>query len=202
MLFTNTNIIYLIIWFILPVVPAFILFRFLPSTAIAKGPFHGLRVDLGGAFGGYFLLFITLIPLMFRLIRAKENIGEIWTVKGMVVDMTNNKIRQSSNPELTLIPSTEVRNGEFSVDLVAKRMDNGLVQFPAITIKADKYVSANLESLDYLLDQKEPVKKDCWQMDCLHRIATLKNGVRLIPDIDASPDLVTLNSQLYVQPGK
>jgi hypothetical protein len=200
MLFTNTNIIYLVTWFILPVIPAFILFRFLPSKAIASGPFHGLRVDLGGAFGGYFLLFITLIPLMFRLIKAKENIGEIWTVTGMVVDTTNNKIRQSSNPELALYPSTEVRNGEFRVELVATRQDNGEMQFPRITIKADKYVSANLEPLDYLLDQKESVNKDCWKMDCLHRMATLKKGVKLIPDIDISPDSITSKSTLYVQP--
>jgi hypothetical protein len=40
----------------LPLVPAFILFKLLPSRAVVKGPLAGLDVSLGGAFGGYVAL--------------------------------------------------------------------------------------------------------------------------------------------------
>lgn len=40
----------------LPLVPAFLLFKLLPSRAVVKGPLAGLNVSLGGAFGGYVAL--------------------------------------------------------------------------------------------------------------------------------------------------
>lgn len=40
----------------LPLIPAFLLFKLLPSRAVVKGPLAGLNVSLGGAFGGYVAL--------------------------------------------------------------------------------------------------------------------------------------------------
>ena len=37
-----------------PIVPAYLLFKALPSTAIVTGLLHGFKIDLGGAFAGYF----------------------------------------------------------------------------------------------------------------------------------------------------
>jgi hypothetical protein len=56
------RIIYLLIIIIAPVIPAFLLFKFLPkSSANASGPFKGLQIKLGGAFAGYFPVFLLLI---------------------------------------------------------------------------------------------------------------------------------------------
>lgn len=41
---------------LVPLVPAYILYRNLPSETVVKGPFRGLTVQLTGAFGGYFVL--------------------------------------------------------------------------------------------------------------------------------------------------
>jgi hypothetical protein len=41
---------------LLPLIPAFLLFKLLPSRAVVKGPLAGLDVSLGGAFGGYVAL--------------------------------------------------------------------------------------------------------------------------------------------------
>lgn len=43
---------------IIPLIPAFVIYKFLPSKTVVKGPFKGLNVNLTGAFGGYFLLVI------------------------------------------------------------------------------------------------------------------------------------------------
>lgn len=44
---------YMLVILLLPILPAFLLFRFLPSTASVEGPMKGLSLKFGGAFGGY-----------------------------------------------------------------------------------------------------------------------------------------------------
>ncbi len=68
---------------LLPILPAFILFKALPSTGAVDGKLQGMEIKLGGAFAGYFavvLLIIanqkTLIPLQYKQ----------WTVTGQVVN--------------------------------------------------------------------------------------------------------------------
>jgi hypothetical protein len=56
---------------LLPLVPAFIIYKFLPSKTVVKGPFKGLNINLTGAFGGYFLLVIISIGLIYTLRKDK-----------------------------------------------------------------------------------------------------------------------------------
>ncbi|UCG43876.1 MAG: hypothetical protein JSU73_04455 [candidate division WOR-3 bacterium] len=69
---------------LVPLVPAYVLFRILKSTATLKGPFQGLTLNLGGAGALYFailmLLFYTLKPWT-----APEAIEECWTIEGAAV---------------------------------------------------------------------------------------------------------------------
>lgn len=43
---------------LIPLLPAFVIYKFLPSKTAVKGPFKGLNINLTGAFSGYFLLVI------------------------------------------------------------------------------------------------------------------------------------------------
>lgn len=45
---------------LLPLIPAWLLFKTLPSRAVVKGPLAGLNVSLGGAFGGYVALTVFI----------------------------------------------------------------------------------------------------------------------------------------------
>jgi hypothetical protein len=47
---------------LVPMIPAYILFKFLPSSAIGKGPLQGLHVNFTGAFAGYFMVVLVAIP--------------------------------------------------------------------------------------------------------------------------------------------
>jgi hypothetical protein len=73
---------------LLPLIPAFLLYKFLPSKTNVSGPFKGLNLKLTGAFGGYFLLVITAIGVFFPLLKNEQ---------AKVIEQQNEKIRQLEN---------------------------------------------------------------------------------------------------------
>ncbi|HEX7903459.1 MAG TPA: hypothetical protein VF487_06245 [Chitinophagaceae bacterium] len=58
------ELIYILAWFILPLTPAFILFKFLPSVGNVEGPLKGMQLKFGGAFAGYLILFFISYNVM------------------------------------------------------------------------------------------------------------------------------------------
>ncbi len=66
---------------VVPTIPAYILYKTLPSRAEVKGPFKGLNIKLEGAFAGYFavLLFLGGFFLTYSTQKTKY---ELWTVEG------------------------------------------------------------------------------------------------------------------------
>jgi hypothetical protein len=63
---------------LLPLIPAFLLFKALPSKAVVKGPLAGLNVDLGGAFGGY----VALTVFLATFYATRMSGPETWTIEG------------------------------------------------------------------------------------------------------------------------
>jgi hypothetical protein len=198
MQFLTSNTGYLVLWFLLPIIPALICFKVLKGKAVVSGPFKGFNLDLSGAFAGYFLLFIIPLKTMTSLIRPHENPYVVWKIKGAILDSTNVDISAVSNPSLTLIPSTQIKNGEFNVDIIGTRLGKNQVQFPDISVAADRYVSTNLESLDYQEDQ-DAATKQYWEMDFANHVARLKSGfkLRLDPIVNHFTTLAS-NPNLYV----
>lgn len=66
---------------LVPIVPAFILFKFLPATAAVTGPFKGLRIDLSGSFAAYFLVFFVLVGIRHNF----DTDYEMWMVRGRII---------------------------------------------------------------------------------------------------------------------
>ncbi|MEO8766378.1 MAG: hypothetical protein ABI416_18905 [Ginsengibacter sp.] len=73
---------------LLPLIPAFLLYKFLPSKTNVDGPFKGLNIKLTGAFGGYFLLVITAIAVFFPLLKSDQ---------AKIIEQQNEKIKQLEN---------------------------------------------------------------------------------------------------------
>jgi len=170
-------IVYLAAWFLLPVTPAFLFFKLLPNKAVVNGPFKGLRIDLGGAFAGYFLLFITAMPFMSRLIKLdgpeKEKPGEdqVWTITGTVLDKkTGQIISQFKNPRVIVYPLNNVIGDSYQFSVAAELKTGNYLRFPRMTVEADGYVVYSLEQLDFRIGNK-PGKKFC-NMDCSTHVAT------------------------------
>lgn len=85
---TDTFIYVLAAVLLLPLIPAFLLYKFLPSKTSVTGPFKGLNLKLTGAFGGYFLLVLTAIGVFFPLLKNDQ---------AKVIEQQNAKIKQLEN---------------------------------------------------------------------------------------------------------
>lgn len=58
---------------IIPLIPAFIIYKFLPaSDTDVSGPYQGLSLKLKGAFAGYFLLVIVGLALQYVVMNNKQ----------------------------------------------------------------------------------------------------------------------------------
>ena len=76
---------------LLPVVPAFLLYRVLPSGEQPKGErdqvtgvFQGLQIKLGGAFAGYFLVLLIANSYVRTNLSNESSEYDFWTVEGRV----------------------------------------------------------------------------------------------------------------------
>ena len=49
---------------LIPMIPALILYKVLPSRAKVSGPFKGLNINLQGAFGGYIVLVLVVVGVV------------------------------------------------------------------------------------------------------------------------------------------
>lgn len=76
------SFIYLLLGFLVPLIPAYILYKTLPAETSVKGPFQGLKINLSGAFGGYFLLVLIAFAFSLKLI-SDTNIKRIEKLEGL-----------------------------------------------------------------------------------------------------------------------
>ncbi len=160
MSFTNNFLYVLAAVMLLPLIPAFLLYKFLPSKTSVSGPFKGLNLKLTGAFGGYFLLVLTAIGVFFPLLKNDQakTIDELnakikqlentmngrqqWVMEGNVV---------STSPKQTKVFFDEsgtnfYETGEFSMNFNAE-LKNGKAALPkalCIFNKDDGYKVLNL----------------------------------------------------------
>lgn len=122
---------------LLPIIPAYIIYRSLPSRTKVSGPFKGLNIQLSGAFGGYFIValltgsFITSYTLL-------NPDYELWTVEGKI------QLHQGNfNPKDTIIAikppvQTLYMNGRFVIENVPLPKHLGTKK-PSLLIKKQGY---------------------------------------------------------------
>ncbi len=80
----EAQLIVLTVLVLLPLIPAFLLFKLLPSGAVVKGPLKGLDVALSGAFGGYVALTVFVATFYVQTLRPKPVIYRTWRVSGQL----------------------------------------------------------------------------------------------------------------------
>lgn len=133
------SIAFLVFVIVLPLLPAYLLFKYLPAPGRVEGPLKGLNIRFSGAFAGYLVLF-------FSLLLAKPNDFthyHIWTVTGRVEfqrapgeDTPNVRdvVIRLLPPHLILM-----NEGSFSFQIPVMEDENGNSQFPDLQIDLPWY---------------------------------------------------------------
>lgn len=127
---------------LLPLVPAVILFKYLPSTASVQGPFNGMEIKFGGAFGAYFVVFLFL----WHGLDIDQPHYRPWTVTGKVVasgagdDFHPNDITwRVRPPDITVNP-----DGTFMFQVAVLEKPNGDPTLPTILVDLPGFVSQTI----------------------------------------------------------
>jgi hypothetical protein len=143
--------VYYFVWILTPVVPAYAMFKWLPSDVTATGPFKGMKWKLGGAFAGYFL--IVLISMEYvsdlkttalnaqaeKLAAAQAELGEPWTIIGQI-HKTDGTVPIETK-FLTQPQYLDIRSdGGFSVQVLLPRRKPADVLPPDLLINCEHYL--------------------------------------------------------------
>ncbi len=185
----SQNIVIMLIIILVPIIPAYLLFKMLPSRAFVKGPFQGLKVDLSGGFAGYFLIFLVLVGI--RSSFQSTTSYEEWTAKGRIIQVdagsTSNYIDQRyvtfSSPAVKSDP-----DGNFSLTFLVT--SDGRYDFPYMYISYPGCVQGT-----YFLGPKEKNVRNGnlpLSIDTKKRVIDIGN-IQLV-NIPA-PQIVQVNSQ-------
>jgi len=125
------NVVALLLITLLPLIPAWVTFKLLPSKAAVSGPFKGLKINLGGAFAGYFLIFLVLIGIRDSF---EGPTYETWTVTGQIVrpDVAANNYVDARYVTFSVPSMRSQANGNFSMQFV--RTSDGQFDYPHMYI--------------------------------------------------------------------
>ena len=143
---------------LLPVIPAILLFKFLPkSRATVSGPFKGLQINLGGAVGAYFLL---VLVISFGPSPTPPSPAEVWKIKGYVKD-ENGQTLSPDRVNMNIEPKTvEYRSdGSFDMKILVNRDAMGKVEMPTLNVQwqpAQSFGNAivHLDAADWRLGRR------------------------------------------------
>jgi hypothetical protein len=128
---SNDPIVILSVLALLPLIPAILLFKLLPGgNTEVEGPLAGLKIKMGGAFGGYIALTVFLATFYTTSIKRDGTDIEKWTVTGDIVGPQYSDVVAKLTPALSVDPG----NG-FAWEIpVPKGTD-----LPSITLDANGY---------------------------------------------------------------
>jgi hypothetical protein len=125
---------------LIPIIPAFLLFRFLPSSTIIQGPFKGLDVNVGGAFGGY----IVAVFLSWQI--ASSLLAPMWSDNWNVVahlkfaDQAGNRPSPSEALVLVHPPTPKIdSDGLIQLTVAIPRVHTSSIELQRLIVAKDGY---------------------------------------------------------------
>jgi hypothetical protein len=132
--------------FFVPLLPAFSLYKSLPSRTSVRGPFKGLKINLQGAFGGYFLLVLLAFSFAFFILTPSNPQCEVWKVTGMIQTKSTDPNTADVSADLV---GTEIKEepcaylidseGKFEIMVTAMPDIEGTIKFPGLIFNRDGY---------------------------------------------------------------
>src|SRR5439155_9530982 len=121
----RADLAYMLLIVLVPILPAFALFRFLPSTADVGGPLKGLNVKISGAFAGYIVGVLVSWQVATSLLEPTW--ADNWKVYGHVAFIDASSAHPAP-PELVVMvrpPVPDIQsNGDLKVTIPIARFQN------------------------------------------------------------------------------
>ncbi len=110
---------------LLPLIPAFLLYKFLPAETHVRGPFKGFSVQLTGSFAGYFLIALGTGGFVREQLKA-QHLAQLWTVRGVVKVVPDGHVLPSADVNMVVrppVPSGLQPDGTFEIGQVPVSSD-------------------------------------------------------------------------------
>ena len=145
---------------LLPIIPAYLLFKALPSTSTVGGKLQGLDIKLGGSFAGYFALVLLIIAnhaVLVPLPPPPPPPYQVWEVSGRVLNEQGKPIEPLDIRDISLAPSflDTDRSGFFRLRFYSWPDIGGGYAYPRLTISHENY-----EPLPIPLNPSDPTLRD------------------------------------------
>jgi len=133
---------------LVPVIPAYLLFKAIPSRADTTGHLQGMEVKLGGAFAGYFAL-LLLIGVDYQRLFPAPVLYQVWELSGKVTDETGKPIPALNAENIHLSPPSvqTYPDGTFNLTFVTIPGRTGKFAFPTLSVQAGDFFAPTI-SLD------------------------------------------------------
>ena len=138
--------------FLLPILPAYLFFRLLPSTGNLEGTFQGMEIKLSGAFVGYFALFFVIIhylkPIRDLTITQPSQLIQVWNVEGQLTDEQGNGIEPLSKEDIQFQPDVLLlqRGGWFKATFTTQANPTATeTEFPALFLSHPDYIGRRID---------------------------------------------------------
>jgi hypothetical protein len=141
---------------LLPIIPAFILFKALPKdTANVNGKLQGLEIKLGGSFAGYFAVVLLIVAYHTVLLPSPV---QVWVVTGEVQDETGKLMDPLDIAHIQISPpslSAEQTPGTFTVTSYSCPDSSGGYIYPVLHVNPDPDMYQPVDEIS--LDPTKPV---------------------------------------------
>lgn len=147
----NYFLLLMVITILLPIIPSFIFFKYLPSDASMQGPFKGMKTKLGGAFAGYFVVFLVMAGLIQSQCKKPTSSYapyEVWHIIGQAI-LTNGESLIPSDIAINPPNVSVSKGGTFYLEVPIIRKDGNVLNFPTISIGHHGFNSVDIPLVDH-----------------------------------------------------
>jgi hypothetical protein len=165
----QTDLVYIAAALLLPLVPAYLLYRTLPAETSVAGPFKGVNIKLSGSFAGYFLLVLVVFSFVYSRLKPAHNY-EVYKVKGLVgLDPKNKDLKTIADlrkiapgMRISLVPPERqvMQSGEMTVEIPVERGQAGELEFPSLYIEHALVEGATVDLDDERIQRKYDIVYD------------------------------------------